>query len=77
MNKCQEKQQSSEKNWHVCHSVSPTGFDLGSNMGRRDGKPATIRLSYLPLSPPWIPHNLIWARTRAAAVGSLSYSTVN
>jgi hypothetical protein len=38
-------------------------IDRGNRSTRR--KPAPV-----PLCPPQIPHELIWARTRAAAVGS-------
>jgi hypothetical protein len=31
---------------HFCPSQNPTSPDPGSNPGRRDGKPATNRLSY-------------------------------
>jgi hypothetical protein len=45
---CQEKQKYSEKTYPNATSstTNPTWLDLGSNPGRRGGKPATNRLSY-------------------------------
>jgi hypothetical protein len=46
-----------------CREVGEVRIGRGNRYNRR--KPAPV-----PLSPPQTPHNLIWARTRAAAVGS-------
>jgi hypothetical protein len=41
------------------------GMRIGEGNRSTRGKPAPV-----PLYPPQIPHDLTWARTRAAAVGS-------
>jgi hypothetical protein len=46
-----------------CGAVGGMRIDRGNRSTRR--KPALM-----PLCPPQIPHDLTWARTRAAAVGS-------
>jgi hypothetical protein len=46
-----------------CGAIGGTKIGRGNRNSRR--KPAS-----LPLCPPQVPHNLTWARTRAAAIGS-------
>jgi hypothetical protein len=41
------------------------GMRIGRGKGNTRSKPAPV-----PMNPPWIPHNMTWDRTRAAAVGS-------
>jgi hypothetical protein len=53
-----------------CGVVGGMRIGRGNRSTRR--KPAPV-----PLCSPQIPHDLTWARTRAAAVGSLSYGTAN
>jgi hypothetical protein len=52
---------------------APDDYDdgeIGGMMIDRGNRSAQRKPASLPLSPPQIPHNLTWARTRAAAVGN-------